>query len=192
MGFLTRGAVKYAATKQAVQSGNFNPMPIDAGREQDSPSPYALAAIQLRAITRICGEKRLDAAGHSNLRSEVTRLLDGTPRELIAGDARRKSQIVFNPGGGACLSAGSRAFDNQDPQPLRRTIDSSRHPGRPRAGDENVIVLVFWSGLEPQRLRNRTNRRSQQLHRTIHEHSDSLIPRRNAGGSALRRKLAIH
>ena len=32
MGLLTRGAVEYSPAKQAVQSGNFDPVPLDAGR----------------------------------------------------------------------------------------------------------------------------------------------------------------
>jgi hypothetical protein len=54
VGFMAGGAVKYATTEETVQSRNFDPMPIDACRQQDGASPYALSAIQFHAIARIC------------------------------------------------------------------------------------------------------------------------------------------
>jgi hypothetical protein len=51
MGLMTRRPVQYAAALQTLQSRNFDPMPIDTGREQDRASPYALSAIQFHPIT---------------------------------------------------------------------------------------------------------------------------------------------
>src|ERR1700733_5913913 len=175
MGLLTRGAVEYPPAKQAVQSRNFDPMPLDPSRQQHSEGKNVLATIQVKAITRICLLYRFDAACYGDLRAEVSCLLECALGKFNAGDAGGKTQVVFNPGGGTCLSPGGRAFHNQHLQPFRGSIDSSRHACRPGAGDDNVITLGLRRGLETQHLCDVADRRSCQWRRTIDDDCDSIV-----------------
>src|SRR5205823_8138745 len=79
-----------------------------------------------------------------------------------------------------------------NPQTFRRAIDSSRHPGWPCTGYDNVIPIVLGSGLEAQRLCDGTDRRSQQTLSTVYNHDHSVVPHRNPGGRQARLNFAVH
>ena len=50
--------------------------------------------------------------GDRELHSKLERLQLSAARKALAGDPRRKAEVVFNLGTGACLASGSDALDH--------------------------------------------------------------------------------
>ena len=69
--------------------------------------------------------------------------LDNRPlSQLTTGDAARKAEIVLDAGGCAGLGAGRDRVEQDRVQPLGRTVDRGREPGRPGADHEEITDLL--------------------------------------------------
>ena len=87
-GLAPRGAVEDALARQALEAIDGQPSPGDAAGEDDRPAAQDVAVVEMDAVRRSLDPR--DRPGHENLGAEPPRLLEGTRRGLLAGDARRE------------------------------------------------------------------------------------------------------
>ena len=111
-----------------------------------------VAAVEMHLTGRRVDAR--DRARDENLGAEPTRLLQRSTRELVAGDARRESEVVLDPGRRPGLAAWSLPLDDDRPQSLRCSVH--RRGKTPRAGahDDRVVLGCERLRLESQQLRD--------------------------------------
>ncbi len=73
-------------------------------------------------------------------------------REVAAGDAAGKAQVVFDARRRPGLAAGCLALDHHRPQALGSAIHGGRKTRRPAADDHDVVGTRGWSCLQSQSL----------------------------------------
>src|SRR5262249_29419660 len=84
-----------------------------------------------------------------HLRAESASLCRGAAREVLAGDARRKSEVVLDLRARPRLSAGSALLDDERVQPLGSAVDRGRQPGGAAADDDDVVERLLRARLKP-------------------------------------------
>src|SRR5262249_59924250 len=84
-----------AFANEAVEAVDREAAPGDARGENDRARPDDITPIE-KNLSRLRIDAR-DGARDQNLRPQSARLLQGPARELIAGDAVRKAEIVLDP-----------------------------------------------------------------------------------------------
>src|ERR1700742_447997 len=76
--------------------------------------------------------------------TEFLRLHVSTAGERLAGNAGRKTEVVFDTRTGSGLSTECARIENDDRETLRCSIDRGREPGGSRAHDCDVIGPVAF------------------------------------------------
>ena len=89
-----------------------------------------------------CAVKPLDLERDRDLRPELQGLVEGAAGERLSRDARRKPQVILDPGGGSGLAAHRAPVEHDDRQPFGGGIDGGGQPRRPCAHDRHVIDRV--------------------------------------------------
>src|SRR5262245_44267349 len=115
----SRGPVVDALAEEAIHALDAEPTPLDTRREDDRPRDHALAPVD--AVQEDLARRRIDVgdrARDQDLRPETLRLLERPPRQLVPGDAPRKSEIVLDPRGGLRLTSRRFALHDERAQPL--------------------------------------------------------------------------
>lgn len=87
--------------------------------------------------------------GDHAFRSEVSGLSQRPACQVVPGYSIAEAGPVLDPGRCSRLPAGIQAHDDHAAQPLCRTIDRGRQPGRPTAQDHEIVVKVRGVHLEP-------------------------------------------
>ncbi|MEA2880470.1 MAG: hypothetical protein QOF14_5666 [Hyphomicrobiales bacterium] len=83
-----------------------------------------------------------------HLGSKFLRLVVGPRHQGDAGDTSRKTEIVFDPGGRACLTAEGAAIEHKNRKALRGCVNSGREAGRTRAHNHHVIDAIGVDGAD--------------------------------------------
>jgi hypothetical protein len=86
--------------------------------------------------------RRNGFSGDREAHTELQRLQLRAARQTLAGDPCRETEVVFDLGTGACLSARSGTLNHNGAESLRRRIDSSRETRRASADDRHVVDRV--------------------------------------------------
>src|ERR1700744_1221191 len=120
-------SVKNSSAKQFIMALKFEAMPRNSGRQQENVRCDAIAAIQRNAVAAVECQALLDIELEQHLNAKVLGLFECAFRKLIAGDARRKAEVVCAAGRCARLAAGGEAFDKQDVQFLGGALHGGRH-----------------------------------------------------------------
>ena len=68
--------------------------------------------------------------------------VEGAPRQVRAGEARREAEVVFDAARGAGLPPGRLALDEERAQPLTGSVHGGRQPGRPAPDDDEIVERV--------------------------------------------------
>ena len=105
-----------------------------------------VAAIEPDAVAALCGLKRFDVAPDDNFRPELLGLLEGALGELVAGDARRKTEIVFDARGSASLAACGEALNDKDAKAFRCPVYGGCHACGTGPDDEDIVLLLLGNG----------------------------------------------
>src|SRR4029077_2608885 len=77
------------------------------------------------------------------LSPELLRLGVRGQGKIVARDARRKAQIVFDLRARACLAAGGARLHHEDVETLRCSVNGGGEPGRTRAHDHEIACLRY-------------------------------------------------
>ena len=82
-----------------------------------------------------------DASRHGDARAEALRLNQRVARQLRAGDASRKAEVVLDPRARACLPAGREASSDEHVQTFGGAIDRGGKPRRAGADHDEIVHL---------------------------------------------------
>src|ERR1700722_8777483 len=111
-----------------------------AAGDHDGPGLNSIAALRLEDEWAVGARavERLDADRDHDIGAELLRLNEGAGGERLTAYACRKAKVVFDPGAGAGLTAGSAGVENRDRQALGAGVDCSRESRGPSAdyGDD--------------------------------------------------------
>ena len=94
-GVASRGAVRDALARELLPTVDREPPPDDAAREDDRPRAEDVPAVEVDISGP--GVDPHDLARHEDLRTEPARLAQRAARELVAGHALVKPEVVLDP-----------------------------------------------------------------------------------------------
>ena len=165
LGLDRRGPVPDAAAFEGVEIFDSRPPVTRPARHHDGFGAQRLPAFggQRKRAVALRTIQRPDTNRNQHVRAEFLRLGVGAAGERLAGNAARKSQIVFNARAGAGLAAEGPRIEHRDRQSFGRGIDRGGETGGTAADDGHVIkFLMRLVGDHAHRQRQRRLRRIAQ------------------------------
>lgn len=125
------------------------------------------------------------AARNGNASAELESLDPCTKGKIVARDAGRKTDVVFDARRGAGLSANRRIFHDNGRKSFRSAVDSSRQTGRPGPDHDQITDPVLLDvEIEADRLRKLLRRRTIQHPVLPEDNPEHGAVRRAAGRDA--------
>ena len=118
-----------------------------SGRDDDRARGDRGAVVELDAQRLLLAMKLGGALGDDHMRAELLRLGVGPAGQLLARDAGREAEVVFDLRARAGLPAGRVRLEHEDIEPFGCGVDGRRQAGRPRADDDDVAQLLLVDGL---------------------------------------------
>ncbi len=146
------GAVEDSFPGELVESVDLELSPRDAAREDDRPRVEDVAAVEVDPVR--CGIDAGDLSRDDDLGAEPSRLQQRATRQRVAGDARRKAEIILDSRRRPGLAAGCLALDRDRPEALRRPVHGGCEACRPGADDHGVVLRQCRLGRNLEQLRD--------------------------------------
>ena len=132
-------AVIYSAAFKPGKIGERQFSILRPGRNDDTATLHGPAIIQFDGIWRPIAPQRASGSSDRNMRPEFLRLNEGTAGEILAGNSRGETEVVFDAG---TPSVSTCRRDTGSAMPLARPVvgtlwsatarlAETRHSGRP-------------------------------------------------------------
>jgi hypothetical protein len=137
-----------ALADEPIEAVNGEPPPCHARCKDKSARPDRIGAVEKHLMRRWIDAG--DGTCDQDLGAQPPGLLERAARQLVAGNAAWKAEIVLDPRRCPGLSARGLALDNDGAQTLGCAIDRRREAGRSAANDGNIVFPGARAGLEPQ------------------------------------------